>query len=405
MKKIFKKWAAGVLAALLTMIFAVPGAAAISPSSPNQYPGIDVSSYQGDIDFAAVRAAGIQVVYIRSSVGSGFVDATFAQNYQRAKAAGLQVGFYHYVTARSEAEARQQAQFFVSTISGTQPDCRLAMDFESFGDLSVAQINAIGQAFIQTVAELSGKEVVLYSNAYTARTVWSPQMAASYPLWVAHYGVDAPGDSGAWQSWVGWQYTSTGSVPGIGGNVDRDRFTDGILLSGSSIIPDPGLPEEVHDTCDYTVQPGDTVWGIARYFGTTVDCIAEINGLQDPSLIYPGQVLRILCEGGGTGSGGSGTYTVQAGDTLWDIARYYGTTVSALAATNGIEDPSLIFPGQVLIIPGGGTGSIGNGYYTIVWGDTLWDLARRFGTTVSYLAELNGIQDPNLIYAGETIRI
>ena len=85
---------------------------AFSPSENMLYDGIDVSSWQGNIDFSRVKQAGIDIVYIRVSEGTGFVDPYFKQNYENAKANGLKVGFYHYVTARNEKEAKEEANFF-----------------------------------------------------------------------------------------------------------------------------------------------------------------------------------------------------------------------------------------------------------------------------------------------------
>ena len=164
---------------------------AFGPSSSTIYQGIDVSSWQRNIDFRAVKNSGIDIVYIKSSEGSSYIDPYFEQNYRNAKENGLKVGFYHYVTARSVEQARIQANFFARVISGKQPDCRLAMDFESFGNLSVAEINEISKAFLETLINATKKDVVIYSNSYSARTIFSSELAI-YPLWVANYGVSEP---------------------------------------------------------------------------------------------------------------------------------------------------------------------------------------------------------------------
>ena len=130
---------------------------AFPPSSSSLYTGIDVSEWQGDIDWQEVKNAGIQVVYIRSSEGSGYIDADAIRNYNGAKANGIKVGFYHYLTARNQSEAIEQAEFFVSVIKELEIDCRLAMDFESFGDLGTYEINLISQTFLEEVERLSGK--------------------------------------------------------------------------------------------------------------------------------------------------------------------------------------------------------------------------------------------------------
>ena len=111
-----------LLVFIVTMLFQfyilVLPSFAFSPSGDTIYEGIDVSSWQGKIDFSQVKASGIEVVYIKSSEGFRSVDSYFEQNYTNAKNAGLKVGFYHYVTARSVEDAVKQANFFVSTISG-----------------------------------------------------------------------------------------------------------------------------------------------------------------------------------------------------------------------------------------------------------------------------------------------
>ena len=94
---------------------------------------------------------------------------------------------------------------------------------------------------------------------------------------------------------------------------------------------------------------------------------------------------------------------VQPGDTLSGIAARYGTTYQTLAALNGITNPNLIYAGQTIRIPEDGSSTAR--YYTIQPGDTLSGIAQKFGTTVSELQRLNGISNPNLIYAGNTIRI
>jgi LysM repeat protein len=108
-------------------------------------------------------------------------------------------------------------------------------------------------------------------------------------------------------------------------------------------------------------------------------------------------------------STGSTTYTVQRGDTLYSIARRYGTTVEAIAAANGIANPSRISTGQTLKIPGG-TGSpaplpTGGTTYVVQRGDNLFRIALRYGISYVYLAQYNGIADPSRIYVGQVLKI
>lgn len=174
---------------------------AFEPTSEEIYQGIDVSGWQGNIDYAQVKNAGIDIVYMKSSEGRDFVDPYFNENYTNAKANGLKVGFYHYLTARSREEAIEQARFFVSVISNKTPDCRLAMDFESFGELTVAEINEIGITFMQTVQSLSQKEMVIYSDTSNASSRFGGELT-NYPLWVAQYEVEEPTPNGNWDTWA-----------------------------------------------------------------------------------------------------------------------------------------------------------------------------------------------------------
>jgi LysM repeat protein len=109
-------------------------------------------------------------------------------------------------------------------------------------------------------------------------------------------------------------------------------------------------------------------------------------------------------------SSGATTYTVQRGDTLYSIARRYGTTVEAIAAANGIANPSRIRVGQTLTIPGG-TGapapvpSGGGTTYVVQRGDNLFRIALRYGVSYVYLAQYNGIADPSRIYVGQVLKI
>lgn len=383
---------------------------AFGPSSNTIYQGIDVSSWQRNINFSAVKNSGIDVVYIKSSEGTRYIDPYFETNYKNAKANGLKVGFYHYVTARNINQAKDQATFFAKVISGKNIDCKLAMDFESFGNLSVTEINNISRVFLQTLEQLTNTQPLIYSNAYSARTIFSSEFT-KYPLWVANYGVSQPGSNGKWSTWVGWQYTSTGRVAGISGNVDRNQFTDGVFLDNSTNLPTPSNPESStpQNSIIYTVKRGDTLSEIAVKYGTTVNnLLAQNTFITNPNLIYPGQKITISSN---ISSSTSTIYTVKQGDTLSEIALKFGTTVSSIANINNIKNVNLIYPGQKFVIysssssTSDGQNACGKIAYKIKRGDTLSAIALRFNTTVSEIATLNNISNPNLIYAGRTILI
>ncbi len=387
---------------LMLFLLACPlQVSALPPASNGQQEGIDVSQWQGNIDFEQVAASGIRIVYIRSSMGSSYVDPYFDQNYERAKAAGLQVGFYHYVTARTSSQARYQAQFFVNTVREKDFECRLAMDFEDLVDLSGEEANQIGLAFIQAVEEFSGKGAVIYSDTSNAASVFGGGLT-EYPLWAAEYGVSSPSSAVNWSSWAGWQYTDQGQIPGISGFVDRDYFTDAMLLESSGRVPSVPEPEPSADTVTYVVRRGNTLWGIARLYRTSVADIIQENGIADPDLIYPGEALRITVQDDRP-EADEYFYTVRQGNTLSAIAAKYRTTVSMLASLNRISDPNLIYTGERLQIPG--DSDYGRETYRVRSGDTLSQIALEYGISVESLAAENGITDPDLIYPGEVLRI
>lgn len=321
---------------LLVVLFTPlsPAAEGLEADSSPTVEGIDVSVWQGEIDFYAVKSSGVDTVYIRSSYGEQGVDSRFYQHYQGAKAAGLHLGFYHYLTAQTQTEAREQARFFARLIQNLSYDCRPAMDYESFRGIPTNQINAVALAFLEELESITGHTPMVYANDYDASNIFGPALSR-FPLWAAAYGPTQPNVTANWSSWAGFQYTDQGQVPGIQGTVDRDLFTAEIRLQDT--------PQPPAHTVTYYVVPGDTLWGISMRYHTTVAELAALNHIANPNLIYPGQVLNIPV--------GTVSYTVQPGNTLWGISQLYGTTVSELASLNHIANPNLIYPGQILTIP------------------------------------------------------
>ncbi len=165
----------------------------------------------------------------------------------------------------------------------------------------------------------------------------------------------------------------------------------------------------------YYVRSGDTVWDIARAFGTTPDKIRRLNRLDRRARIYVGQKLTVFKIGKGTSSkpaqakskstiDKSSKYVVKNGDTLWDIAVKFGTTVSSLRRANNLGRRSRIYPGNKLTIPSSNS-SRGFNIHTIKRGDTLWEIAMDYNTTVSKLLAWNDLTDPGMLRVGDKIRI
>ena len=390
---------------------------AITPISNLEYQGIDVSNWQGYINYSEVKEAGINIVYIKSSQGSNIKDAYFDINYENAKANGLKVGFYHFLTATNTQQAEEEARFFASVIANKTPDCKLVMDYEVFGGASVEEINQIAEVFLETTKRLTNKEVILYSDLNNIRTVFGRNLSQNYELWLAYYGdYERLGNIGTnWENFIGVQYSDRGRVNGINGYVDRDRYSEEIFLDEVSEIPVIENPKEITNTqsINYTIKKGDTLWEIARRYGTTVQEIASINNIQNPNLIYPGETIRILTNSTTSGEETRGTgdiiYTVQRGNTLSEIAQAYNVTVNHIVELNNIQNPNLIYPGQKLRITESNVQDLKpvtqNSTYTVKSGDTLNSIARKYGVSVDYLVRINGIQNPNIIYPGQLLQI
>lgn len=159
----------------------------------------------------------------------------------------------------------------------------------------------------------------------------------------------------------------------------------------------------------YTVVKGDTLWLIAKKFGVTLEDLIKANPqIKDPNRIYPGNRVNIPLPS----KGGQNYYIVQPGDTMWLIARKFGVSLEALLRANPqVADGDKISVGERIFIPqsgsGSGSGSGGaTGTYTVRAGDTMWLIAKKFGISLSELIRLNPqISDPNLIYPGQKINV
>jgi LysM repeat protein len=164
----------------------------------------------------------------------------------------------------------------------------------------------------------------------------------------------------------------------------------------------------------HIVHRGENLTQIAARYGTSVQAIMQANGLGNPNFVWVGQRLRIPGGASGSSAAAGGVHVVQAGETLYSIARRYGSSVSAFVQANGLRNANFIYVGQRLRIPGssGGGSSRGGGsvpsggtVHVVQRGQTLASIALRYGTTTAAIATANGLRNPNLIYVGQRLRI
>jgi len=149
----------------------------------------------------------------------------------------------------------------------------------------------------------------------------------------------------------------------------------------------------------YYVQPGDSLYKIAARFGTSVTALQQNNGLKS-TVLYPGQALKITSSGAASGSGW--VYTVKSGDTLYLLAKKYGTTVASLKSANNLSSDYL-WIGQRLTIPSGTTSASGT-TYLVQPGDSLYLIAKKYGTTIDALKKANGLSG-SYLWVGQTLKI
>ena len=392
------------------------------------YRGIDVSNWSGYINWREVRDAGIEVAIIQASEGTFYRDPYLHEFYNGAKENGIKVGFYHFFNPGSSPTPSEQARYFVDTIRGLDSDLKLVLDLEQTGGLDNYEVTRQAIEFLEEVRNYSGLDVAVYTYTNFAQyNLYEGLGLSEYPLWIALLSEGGPSPNPIWgNKYVAWQYSDTGRVRGINASTDLDLVYDGMFLDDREDIPKeqkqpqriPGTRQEPSTQSGviyYTVQEGDTLTSIAQKYDTTVHEITVTNSIVNPNLIYVGEVLKIY-----PGNRSiikrkkvfTTTYIVQSGDTLTSIAIKFDTTVQAIAELNDLQNPNLIYVGEILKIPTNSRGNLSapssRHYiktYIVQSGDTLTSIAKKFNTTVDKIALLNNITNPNLIYPGQILKI
>ena len=205
--------------------------------------GVDVSSYQGDIDWAAVaREPRLRFAFIKATEGRSWEDPYFDQNWKLTHRAGLARGAYHFY--RPNRDAAQQAAFYVATVALAPGDLPPVLDVEKTDGRSPEVIRAGVQMWLRLVGRRYGVRPILYTN-HDFYVRYFAGHFDDYPLWLAHYEVRQP-RVGA-DRWTFWQHSDEALVPGIRGFVDGNVFggsakSFGQLLIGAAPVAGTAAP-------------------------------------------------------------------------------------------------------------------------------------------------------------------
>ena len=382
-------------------------------SASAQMNGIDISNWQSNID---VTKMDVDFVIVKATEGSSYTSPSFTKQVNDTLNSGKKLGVYHYMSYMTPA--KQQAEHFVKTVKPYLNKAVLVLDFEG---TAVYKGVSFALEFLQNVENMTGIKPLIYmSQSVAASHNWTNVINNDYGLWVARYPLGntttgfrndlSYGNLGYWDSAAMFQYTSHGRLSGYSGYLDLDIFYGDESQwdayaggSGTVNIPNTDGSGGAVQTQTYTVRSGDCLSTIGQRFGVSWGSIASANGIYSPYIIYPGQVLTI--------PGGSGnvvqtkTYTVRSGDCLSTIGQRFGVSWGSIASANAIYSPYIIYPGQVLNIPGGSGNVVQTKTYTVRSGDCLSTIGQRFGVSWGSIARANGIYSPYIIYPGQVLRI
>ena len=329
------------------------------PSASADMRGFDVSNWQCDIDTYALDADFV-VAGATWGVG-GFNNVCLvngvnqAANYQlgRAVDSGKSIGVYHYAMGN---DAVAEADFFVDNVAGYVGRAVFALDWEADDNPQFGN-GAWVETWVRRVYDRTKVWPIVYTGAYSLGQL-TPYVREHCGVWVAQYASNAPT---GYQT-VPWlygaygeamrQYTSNGYVSGYAGRLDLNYFRgerwqwdayahgDGANVSA----PETNTGGNVAQSACVVVASGDTLFGIAERTGLLPWQSWHGYGSGNPAVIYPGETV---CYDGAvaTRSNVARTHTVAPGESLWSI---FGGDWARVASLNGLSNPNLIYPGQIL---------------------------------------------------------
>ena len=394
--------------------------------------GVDWSRYQGANGIFGYGHDKFAICQIGGVNGGGiYGQSTYETQVASAIAQGKRAHTYIWYQVGGNASLGEQVlNTFLPQVQ-TPKGSIVALDYES-GASADKQANTNAILHGMRMIKAAGYTPMYYSGKpYTVANVYVDQIIREFPnsLWMAaypDYNVTPTPNYNVFPSMDGvaiYQFTSTYIAGGLDGNIDLTGITDnGYTKNNNPETETPSISQgqQADNTPKTDIAVGNQVkvkfsannWatgqGIPSWVkGRTYD-VAQVSGSRVllagiNSWINKSDVEIISVSSAPIQSPAVNTYTVRSGDTLSSIASKFGTNYQALASLNGISNPNLIYVGQVLRV--NGSASASSVYYTVRAGDNLSAIASRYGTSYQSIAALNGLANPNLIYAGQTLKI
>lgn len=351
--------------------------------------GIDVSNHQNGINLSVVPC---DFVIVKATQGTGYINPDCDRAYQQAKAAGKCLGVYHYAGGGG---AVAEADFFLKNIQGYIGEAILVLDWESYQNSAYNQGPAYAKQFLDRIYEKTGIRALVYISKSVCNAFNWGAIAPNHGLWVAQYANYNPTgyqsnpwtDNKGYGAWSGpaiFQYSSSGRLSGYNGNLDINiaymdregwnKYAGKGNATKPPVTPTPPtdntLSGSIMDLATGVLQ-GKYGDGAAREAAlgskfqevqnevnhrlqASVDTlVAETkqgrygNGSDREAALGP-RYKEVQDKINASGGSSTRTYEVQSGDTLSGIAAKFGTTVSQLCSWNGISNPNVIYAGTTI---------------------------------------------------------
>ncbi|EMF0394589.1 LysM peptidoglycan-binding domain-containing protein [Enterococcus hirae] len=414
-----------ILAGALVALFLLP----INVFAAKGDQGVDWAIYQGDQGRFGYAHDKFAIAQIGGYNANGIYEqSTYKTQVASAIAQGKRAHTYiWYDTYGNMDIAKHTMEYFLPKIQ-TPKGSIVALDFEH-GASSDRNANTETILYGMRRIKQAGYTPMYYSyKPFTLQYVDYQRIIKEFPnsLWIAgypSYNVTPEPLYNYFPSMDGvaiWQFTSTYIAGGLDGNVDLTGITDnGYTNSDKPQTDTPAINagEETSETPKSQIKVGDTVkvnfsanqWATGEtipqwvkgesYKVQQVDgnkiLLADILSWIDKANVELLPDSTTVVEQPSVAQ----THVVQYGETLSSIATKYRTTYQVLASLNGLSNPNMIYPGQVLKV----NGSVAGNIYTVQYGDNLSSISAKLGTTYQELAQQNGLANPNLIYPGQTL--